>query len=250
MTKINRQVSIGFTVIILLLFIPWICPYAQVQAQNGSILTTNDRFTLPQYNGAIAFAVNGTYSTATSYNDSWTFTNLKLNGSATLQNFTVSTQNSNITIFSYIALNFTRSSSRLHYLAQGQGKQVFNFGQGAGPTQYSGIDWSVIVGNSTFLAEGDQWTISPTGTVVVNGVTGNISVIHWGFFDTNSLNLNAPFYVQHSVAITITVLLAVVVAVAVVIRVVSAKPLSKNKLSKNGQPNKQPAESKVNMEEA
>jgi hypothetical protein len=225
LTAINRKVSVGVTLIIILLCCPWI--YASAQAQNSTSLTPAENFSIPQYNGVISFAVNGTYSSATLANGSWIFTNLALKGSQTLQNFTVSAQNSNITIFSYTALNFTRQSSRLRYEADGHGKQIFNFVQVASAGQYNGIDWTVISGNSTFLAQGPQWTISPNGTVVVNGISGNVSVVHYGFFDVSFGNPNLPFYQQHSVAIAIAVSLVIVVALAVVIKVRNKEP-SKN----------------------
>lgn len=235
LVTVNWKMSIGVIIIIILLFCPWI--YLNVQAQNNITLTPAEIFSIPQYDGVISFAVNGTYSSATIANDSWIFTNLSLQGSQTLQNFTVSAQNSNITIFSYNALNFTRQSSRLRYEAEGQGKQIFNFGQVASAGQYNGVDWTVISGNSTFLAEGPQWTISPNGTVVVNGVSGNVSVVHYGFFDVNFVSSNLPFYQQHSVAITIAVLLAAVVVVSVAFNVRNTKSPKNIVLMKNDQAN-------------
>lgn len=233
LVTVNSKVSVGITIIVILLFSPWIYPNAQ--AQNTITITPSEKFSIPLYNGTISFAVNATYSTAILENDSWVFTNLTLNKSPSLQNFNVSAQNSNITIFSYIALNFTRQSSRLRYEAEGQGKQIFNFGQRALGGQLSGIDWSVITGNSTFLAEGPEWTISPDGTVFVNGVSGNVSVIHWGFFDSTSMGSNLPFYQQHSIAIAIVVSLAVVLAIAVVFKVRNTRLPINNESVKNAQ---------------
>lgn len=248
MIAINLKVSLGVTIIIFLLVFPWIYPNAI--AQNNTTLTPEDKFTIPLYNGTVSFAVNGTYSKATFENDSWTFTNLALVGSHTLQNFTVSAQNSNVTILSYLALNFTRQSSRLRYSVEGQGKQVFNFGQGTTGGKFSGIDWSVITGNSTFLAEGAGWTISPNGTIVVSGISGNVSVIHWGFFDSTSFDSNLPFYQQHSIAIATAVSLAVAVAIAVVVKVRNSKSPSNKQLEKNAQAKKQSPALKYSKEEA
>jgi hypothetical protein len=232
LVTINSKVSVGVTIIIILLFSPWIYPNAQ--AQNNLVLTPAEKFSIPLYNGTLSFAFNGTYSKATLENDSWTFTNLNLMGSQTLQNFTVSAQNSNITIDFYSALNFTRRSSLLLYTVEGQGKQVFNFGQATGGEKFTAVDWSVIVGNNfVFLPEGQEWTISSDGTIFVNGVSsGNVSIIHWAFFDSSTMGSNLPFYQQHSVALAIVVSLSVVVAASVVMKVRETKSPKNDELAK------------------
>jgi hypothetical protein len=71
------------------------------------------------------------------------------------------------------------------------------------------------------LAEGDGWTISHDGTIVINGARGNVSVIHYNFYGSfgNGLqNSNLPFYQQHSLAITVTAAVAIIVIIAVVIK--------------------------------
>ncbi len=236
MVTINSKVSVGVTIIIILSFSPWIYPITQ--AQNTLTLTPTEKFNIPLYNGTVSFAVNGTYSKAILENDSWTFTNLNLLGSQTLQNFTVSAQNSNITIDFYSALNFTRRSSLLLYTLEGQGKQVFNFGQATAGETFTAVDWSVIVGNNfVFLPEGQEWTISPDGTIFVNGASsGNVSIIHWAFFDSSTMGSNLPFYQQHSVALAIIVSLSVVVAASVVIKVRETKSPNNDELVKSKKP--------------
>ncbi len=66
-------------------------------------------------------------------------------------------------------------NERLTYLAQGKGEQVINMGVGYGG---SSVDW-VVVTNGTFLSNG--WSVSHNGTVTVTGLTGNITVIYFGF---------------------------------------------------------------------
>jgi hypothetical protein len=236
LVTIDKKVSVGVTIIIILLFSPWI--YPNVQAQSNLSVTPGEKFSIPLYNGTVSFAFNGTYSKATLENDSWTFTNLNLLGSQTLQNFTVSAQNSNITIDFYSALNFTRRSSLLLYTVEGQGKQVFNFGQRTLGETFSSVDWSVIVGNNfVFLPEGQEWTISPDGTILVDGVSsGNVSIIHWAFFEDSTVGSNLPFYQQHSVALAIIVSLSVVVAASVVIKVRETKSPENNELVKAKKP--------------
>ena len=78
------------------------------------------------------------------------------------------------------------------------------------------IEWTVGVPGNSFLAEGDGWRLLPDDSVVVNGLTGNISVTHYFSVPSDS---NLPFYQQHSIVIVTAIVLSVVVAMAAVIRV-------------------------------
>lgn len=220
---INRKgVSAGIAVILIMLIFPSALPSAG--AQTSTAFTSSDKFSIPAYNGTISFAVNGTYSKATLQNDSWTFVNLRLSRSLPLQNFTVSAQNCNITIISYSSFNTTRQTLRLIYSVEGVGRQVFNFGVRGQAGQFAGVDWSVIVGDNVFLAEGENWNISPDGTLTVDGATGFVNVVHWGFYSNNLSSSNLPFYEQHSVAIATAITLALIVAVAVVFKLKIHEP--------------------------
>jgi len=220
LVTINRKkVSAGIAIIVIILIFPWTC--LNTQAETDITFNSADKFSIPSYNGAISFAVNGTYSKATFENDTWTFTNLRLNRSQPLENFKISTQNSNVTVFSYLAFNTTLQSARLRYAVEGKGEQIFNFGLGSQGGEWSGVDWSVITGNNVFMAEGEGWTISNDGTLVVTGVTGNVSIVHWGFSENSLPSSNLPSYLQHSVAIVIAMVVAVTVIVAIIIKVKS-----------------------------
>jgi hypothetical protein len=222
LVTINRnKVSAGIAIIVIVLIFPWTC--LNTQAQTDITFNPADKFSIPSYNGTISFAVNGTYSKATLENDTWTFTNLRLNRSQPLENFKISTQNSNVTIFSYLAFNTTLQSARLRYAVEGKGKQIFNLGLGSQEGEWSGTDWSVITGNNVFIAEGEGWTISNDGTLIVTGATGNVSIVHWGFFGNSLPSSNLPFYLQHSVAIVIVMVVAVTIIVAIVIKVKSKR---------------------------
>jgi len=222
LVTINRKkVSTGIAIIVIVLIFPWTC--LNTQAQTDTTFNSADKFSIPSYNGTISFAVNGTYSKATLENDTWTFTNLRLNRSQPLENFKISTQNSNVTIFSYLAFNTTLQSARLRYAVEGKGKQIFNLGLGSQEGEWSGTDWSVITGNNVFMAEGEGWTISNDGTLVVTGAAGNVSIVHWGFFENSLPSSNLPFYQQHSVAIVIVMVGAVTIIVAIVIKVKSKR---------------------------
>ncbi len=232
MVTINRKkVSAGIAIIVIVLIFPWTCP--NTQAQTDITFKPADKFSIPSNNDTISFAVNGTYSKATLENDTWTFMNLRLNGSQPLENFKISTQNSNVTIFSYIAFNTTLQSLLLRYAVEGKGKQIFNFGLGSQEGEWSAIDWSVIANNAVFIAEGEGWTISNDGTLIVTGVTGNVSIVHWGFFENSLPSSNLPFYLQHSVAIATAVAVAIIIGIAVAIKVKNREHSGESELVKN-----------------
>ena len=204
---------------------PWILPYSR--AQTNTPLTSTDKFAIPAFNGTISFAVNGTYSNATLENNTWTFSNLLLNGSQLLENFKISAQNSNVEILSFTLFNFTRHTSRLRYTVEGQGKQIVNLGINTTQNgEWNSLDWSVIKNNNVFMTENEGWSITHDGTVTVDGVVGNVSIVYWGFLQ-NLPSSNLPFYLQHSVAITIVAATAVVISVAVAIKMVNQKQSNK-----------------------
>lgn len=193
-----------------------------VQAQNATTFSSVDQFEIDPLNGSIHFAYNGTYSSATFENNTWYFNDLTLNGSRVLGNLRVSVQNSNITIYSFSAYaNQSRQSVR--YNAEGAGQQVFHFGLN-NTTHPS--EWWVTLTGSVFLAEGRDWQLLPDNTVIVNGQTGNISVVHYNFGATNDSNL--PFYEKHSIALATTASVAATIAVAAIISVKVRKPKDGN----------------------
>ncbi len=228
---INVKVS-GIIALICILFI-CLSIYPDAQAQTNISFSPQDQFNIPTYNGSVSFAVNGSYSQATLENDSWTFQNLSMNRSTALNNFLVSAQNCNITIFSYAASNTTQTL-RLRYAVTGAGKQIFYFGQI--PGVQNSINWYVvntINGKTIFLTPGVDWTISRNGTVVVNAATGNFSVVRFNTFNTISLNSNLPFYEQHSAAIATSAVVAIVLVLAVGITLRNRTYLTEKKAETN-----------------
>jgi hypothetical protein len=187
--------------------------------QNFTNFTSADIFAIPNANGTINFALHGSYSKATLENDAWVFQNLSLNDSQLRGSLKFSAENSNVTIFAYQANNPDFRSSILTYSAQGRGKQTINFGLNR--SQSSPTEWMVVTpGRETliFLAEGEGWTLLPDNTVVLTGLTGNVTVVHFNILapvDTSNL----PFYQQHSVAIATAVLVVITVAIALVVKV-------------------------------
>jgi hypothetical protein len=217
--KVNRdKVSTGIAIIGIIFILS--LTYPNTQAQTNISFTPADKFGTPENNGSIGFAVNGTCSNVTFENNTWTFTNLCLTGSQPLENFEISTQNSNVTIFSYLTFNNTAFQGiQLGYAVEGKGKQVLNLGLGSEEEDW---EWSVAF-NGVFIGEGDGWNILRDGTLVVTGATGNVSIFDFESFGNSAPSSNLPFYQQHSVAIIITVAVAATVVVAVVIKVNSRK---------------------------
>ena len=102
----------------------------------------------------------------------------------------------------------------------GVGTQMVNLGLNVSkPTSPS--EWTVTIlgpdGNTVFLAENEGWNLLPDNTVVVTGITGNLSVVHYNF--GANIDTNLPFFQAHSIAIITGIVLASAVAVAVVIKV-------------------------------
>ncbi|HLN88833.1 MAG TPA: hypothetical protein VK253_02095 [Candidatus Binatia bacterium] len=186
------------------------------QAQTATNFTPQDNFSIPALNGTINFATNGSYTSATLVNGSWIFSNLSLNNSKPLGNLTVSAVNSNMTILLYRFYNLLGRTAILRYYAQGIGTQTVNLGLNV-TQQTQPIEWSVSPTAGVFLAEGNGWKLLRDNSVVVTGLTGNITVLHYGFFAPTDNNL--PFYQHHSIAILTTIVFAALVTIAVIIRV-------------------------------
>jgi hypothetical protein len=231
------KVSAGITIVVIGVLIAFStgCPAAQLQT--AASFTPKDNFGIPAYHGSISFGVDGSYSTATFDNDSWTFTNLLLDGSSPIANLEFSAQNSNVTILSYLTTNNTSiSTERLKYIASGRGEQIVNLGIGPEESGLSAsVQWGVILtknNKSTFFSEGNGWTVSNDGTVDVIGETGNITVMHYDFSQSLGNSSKLPLYLQHSVAILTGVGIAVTVVIAVAIKVKTREPSAKMKQEK------------------
>jgi hypothetical protein len=222
--QIITRTAVLAVVIILLLH--------NAKAQNETIFTQNITFDISTQESKISFGVNGTYTSATLTNGTWSFTNLKLNGSQTLNSFKVSARNSNITIDSIILRNTTSRSARLRYVAEGLGEQVFQMGITAGEGRW-GLhpEWSVIV-NGVWLGEGDGWTITPDGTITIKGVAGSISISRYSFLGPIETDKDLSFYEQHSVSITIIAFAGSIVILGTIVRLKTKKHDNQMSLSK------------------
>jgi hypothetical protein len=191
--------------------------YASEDSERTSFLTS-DVFLVPELNGSIRFAYNGSYSSAVLENNTWVFNDLMLNNTRVLGNLRVSIKDSDITVFSfYSSSNISATRQSVRYNAQGVGSQVFDLGV-YDATHHSEWWVTVSVPSTVFLAQGREWHLSPDNIVTVKGQTGNISVSHYDF---NAQSYNSlPFMERHSVLI---VTLAVVVVTAIAASIVSVK---------------------------
>jgi hypothetical protein len=185
-------------------------------AQQATTFSTTNHFDIPNLNGSIRFAYNGSYTNATLENNTWRFVGLSINGSQPQGTFTISVSDSNLTIYSFFAsqsaANFPRKSVR--YYAEGEGQQVFDIGVN-GTTDVS--EWWVTLPGGVFLAEGKDWQLLSNNTIKVSGQTGNVSVVHYQYGLNRVRDL--PFLEGHSVALLTVVVVAVIMTAAVLISV-------------------------------
>jgi hypothetical protein len=229
LAKLRKTVWSGIPlVLILLLANPQLC--ATTQGQTQTAFTTTNKFRIPQYNGTISFALNGSYSAATLENGFWTFKNLKmdfqdlsflgLNATQGLGDLRISAKNSNVTIWARISVNYSFPVDLLSYYAEGAGNQIVNLGLNA--SRSSSDEWSVIVSDNVFLPLGEDWSLLPDNSVNVWGRTGNVTVAHFGF---NAEYRSLSFFLQHYIALFTVLLLAAVIFMAVIIRTRTRKSI-------------------------
>ena len=214
MTTRNKTCTLTLTALLIALSLPSLLSTAQ--AQNVTSFSSKDTFEITAYNGTIRFAVNGTYTDAMLENDTWTFKSLTLNGSFPLGNLKFSAKNSDVTIYRYYSTSYnSRRLGYLSYYAEGVGEQTVNLGfNSSRPSDPS--EWTVIAPGSVFLAEGEKWQLLPDDTLIVKGVTGNLTIARYNYGYPVD---NRPFYQQHSIIILTAVAVAITVTAATVIKV-------------------------------
>ncbi len=214
-----RRLQTGLAVVIIVALI--FSVYPNVQAQNLTIFPSTNKFDIPEQNGSIRFFTNGSYSSSTLENNTWTFNDLTLYNSSRLGDLKVSVKDSNVTIFMFFKFaGFGQfgQGALITYTIEGVGQQTVNLDLNrTQPTDPS--EWSVMVpgpdGTTIFLAEGRDWKLLADDSVVINGLTGNVTVANFGFTPSNDANL--PFYLQHSIALTTLVAVLATVMLALVI---------------------------------
>jgi hypothetical protein len=219
----SKQVLGGLAVAILFLTLISYFPVVQAQAEANPVFKSTDTFNAPGSNSTIRFVVNGSCTSIMLKDGTWTFTGLRLGYSRNVANVSISAVDCNLTIYSVSASNFSARTVSLRYNVIGVGSQSVHF---VDITQKSNSEeWSVIVPDESgtgrvWLSQGRNWDLHPDNTVVVKGITGNITISRYNFdaFQPTSSNQSFPF--SHSITlITLGVLIAVV-AVALVVKLV------------------------------
>ena len=229
--------KISLAIVLTVTFSLLLVSFPTVQAQTSTNFTPADTFSIPSSNSQISFAVNGSYSSATLQGSFWVFTDLQLNRNPTLSILKISAENSNLTILSYQTRNMTSrvvGNERLAYRVVGEGKVTVNLGY-SNSGLYGGSDWYVSKAgkNQTiFLSLGHDYSLQNDGTLIINELTGNITITHMFLDRFAGNNTNLPFYQQHSVIITVLIVLVLTLGVVLVIRLRNNGVESK--LKKNG----------------
>ncbi len=220
----NKQIKT--CVAILAIVIPLLI--SNTKAQSETAFTQNATFDIPTKEAKISFGANGTYTSATLANGTWSFKNLKLEGYRILTDLNVSARNSNIIITSFMIWNTTARVARLRYVAEGLGEQTFQMGIAAGEGRW-GLhpEWSVIA-NGIWLGEGDAWKITSDGTVTIKSVTGNVSISHYSFLGLGESQRDLSFFEQHSVSITTIAIAGLIVILGTIVRIKTKKGMTTN----------------------
>lgn len=222
----KTRVNAYTTTVMLIVFLILLGIFQPLRAETQIQFMPEDKFGIPGNNATIVFAFNGSYSEAKLENSTWIFRDLKmdyplsflgynLSDSQRAGDLKVSCQDSNITIWAYLSFYYTLPVYSLVYFAEGAGKQTVNLGlNSTDPPDPS--EWSVITRDNVFLAQGEGWTLLPDNTVIVSGLTGNVTIAH---FELTPSEKSMLFSMQHSITIITGVILAAVVGFAVVIRI-------------------------------
>ena len=211
----SRKTVLTGLAIVLIVALTFFPMYSNELAQTDTTFTSNDKFSIPEVNGSIRFFVNGTYSSATLQNNTWVFTDLKLANSPNIGTLNVSVENSNITIYYYRNFaQFGRSTS-IKFNVEGEGKESVNIGLNT-TKRTNPSDWLITIPNGGIVVEGIRWNLLPDNTVVVNGLSGNVTISHFNYTMPTS---SGPFYVQHSITIITVAVAAVIIVVSVVIKI-------------------------------
>jgi hypothetical protein len=185
--------------------------------------TSKDVFRIPELNGNVSFAFDGSYTEAKLENNTWVFKGLQLNNTAAVQqygftNYTdlgtlkISASNSNVTVLACLSFNYTLQADILALQIEGWGTQTVNLGLNA-TGKRPAAEWSVLTDNgATFLAEGSGWKLQDDNSILITYGAGNITVAHFYLSDPSMANLS--FLAQHYMVILTGAVVAVTVAVA------------------------------------
>lgn|GEM_PF-457057 len=220
----TRTVIVALLVAVFMLVLP---PTLNAQpAVTETSFQSIDVFTIPDLNGNVSFAFNGSCKEATLENNTWVFRGLKLDNNAAVQqygftNYTslsdlkISASNSNVTVLAFLSFNFSVQMDMLALNVDGWGTQTVNLGLNT-TDKRPAAEWSIITDDGAiFLAEGQGWKLLDDNSVLVDYGPGNLTVVHYYLTDPSMANLS--FLAQHYVAVLTGAVVAAVFAVAGVV---------------------------------
>lgn len=220
----NTPIRTATVIVLAGLFMLAVLPPLNAQpAATPTAFSSKDVFSIPELNGYVSFAFNGSYTEAKLENNTWTFKGLQLNNTVAVQQYgftnysdlgtlKISASDSNVTVLAFLSFNYTLQAEILSLDIEGWGTQTVNLGLN-GTEKRSVAEWSVLTDNgATFLAEGSGWKLLDDNSVFINYGAGNLTVAHFDLNDPSMANLS--FLAQHYVAILTGVVLAATVAVA------------------------------------
>ena len=187
-----------------------------VYGQSEIAFKTTDSFEIPNTNGSINFAVNGTCEKINLENNRWNFISLQLNNNQNEEklDLKVSAKECNVTITSIRIYNRTIGQdtvkrARLSYDRAGSGIQSFDLG--LDPERG---EWDVRF-NGVYVAENRGWSLSSDGILTVTGVTGNVILSFYGIPDSN---FHQSFINQHSVVIIVIFITVMTITFSIAIK--------------------------------
>lgn len=214
------RLVMGVLVVLAIPFLvfPFLGTSLQAQTQSRQTISTQDKFDVPDFNGSIHFATNGSYQSAIYSKGMWIFRNLTLGTSSRTANISLSVTNCDMTVVSFSTFNLPTGRVSLRYIVSGVGTQTVRFLDLQQQTK--SFEWAVTVPSATngtaWTSEGQNWELQANNTILVYGLVGNVSITRY-LFGGSSIDANLPFPLQHSIAIvTVGVLIAVVAAAIVV----------------------------------
>lgn len=193
-----------------------------VLGQSEISFTTTDKFEIPLRNGSVSFGVEGSCEKAFLENYVWNFVNLCFVSSQSAEklDLKVSAKDCEITISSCIIYNSTFAgesarSARVRYNVVGNGEQVFDLGL---DPKFG--DWGVFF-DGDFKGENDGWRLSSDGTLIVTGITGNVTLSYYGFPASfrDSFGGDDQVFSFHSVVVITSFALVFIVLLATVVRI-------------------------------
>jgi len=215
---VSRKLSLALAGVFLVT-VSFLWGFSLAKAQNITEFTSADRFLIPETNGVIMFAVNGTYESASLQNGGWTFVNLRLNYSGAGVNITVSVKDCLINITYCRLSNTTALTATLRYFVSGQGTQIFRFNH-----DLKGAYWMVTYNGFNYLVRHRDWESKSDGTITLTGapVNSNVSLsyrVNPGYLGGSGDTSDQSFFQQHSVIIAAGISAVAVVTLSLAGRV-------------------------------